>query len=158
MSARAAFQSANSGFASSAEIGKAEHTFGGLTACAADLVRITDAHPKRQAIAVQIVDIEITHSVGTIAGRMHDGRPARPQLIVQRVDLGYKHVDGALAGFALRLVSGLEMNRNVATLDAAIENRITVGEVHLEAENVAIIGNGFEDISDHEQGRGRTKP
>ena len=77
--------------------------------------------PKRQAIAVEIVHIEITHAVGTIARRVHYGRPARPQLIVQRVDLGHKHVDGALAGFALRLVRGPEMNRHVAPLDAAVE-------------------------------------
>src|SRR5687768_2054086 len=86
-SARAAFQSANSGFASVAEIGKAEPVFGGFIACAVDLVRTTDAHPKRQAIAVRIVDIEITHAVGTIARRVYYGRPARLQLIVQRVDL-----------------------------------------------------------------------
>lgn len=129
-SARLAFQSEKSRLVSVSAIGDPVHAFNGFVARADDLVRATDAHPKRQTIAIQIVNLEITHAIGTIARRMHNGRPSRPQFIVQRVDLGREHVDGASARLALRLVRGLQMNRHFVPLNTGAKNRITISETH----------------------------
>ena len=72
------------------------------------LVRTTDTHPKRQAIAIGIINVEIAHAIGAITRRLQYHRAVRLQLVVERIDCGHEDIDGALPGPALGLVRGLK--------------------------------------------------
>ena len=103
-------------------------------------------HPEAELVAVEVVDVEITHAVRIVFRFFQCSGAFRLQLAVECIDIRDENIYGTMAGLALGLTGGLKVDKHAVSFHARVERRLAVSELGVKPKHLAVMLDAAQDI------------
>src|ERR1700754_1852934 len=111
-------------------------------------------HPEAELVAVEVMEVEITHAIRIVFRFFQCSGAFRLQLPVERIDIRDENIYSTMAGLGLGLARGLKVGKHARASHAGVERRLDVSELGVKAKHLAVMLDAAQDIFNDKYGCG----